>query len=191
MDTRLDPMLARNAVYARAGWDRANLPRLPGPAGLSGDLDGAINQTSLDARGYVGVLGQSVLVVRALREDADRPAPPYLESMLGGVPNLRGFRRGTAVGDTLVAGSIELRVPLTSPLRIGKVGVSAFVDVAKVYDKGERFEDHKFERGVGGAIWFSAAFLRLNVAVAHGIGGVDPRACRHHRFALTPATGQD
>ena len=158
-DTRLDPLLARNAAYARAGWDRANIP------------GAAVNQTSLDARGYLGLTGQSVLVVRALREDADRPVPPYLKFMLGGSPNLRGFRRGTAVGDTLVASSIELRVPLSSPLRIGKVGVSAFVDVGKMYDKGQRFDDQKFERGIGGAVWFSAAFLRLNVAVAHGIGG--------------------
>src|SRR2546423_14724242 len=91
--------------------------------------------------------------------------------MLGGMPNLRGFRRGTAVGDTLVTGTIELRVPLTSPLRIAKVGVSAFVDAAKTYDKSQRFDDERFERGVGGAVWFSVAFLRLNVAVAHGIGG--------------------
>ena len=170
-DTRLDPMLARNAVYARAGWDRTNLPRLPGPLGLSGDGGHAVNQTSLDARGYVGLPGQSVLAVRALREDADRPAPPYLKYLLGGVPNLRGFKRGIAVGDTLVASSIELRVPFGSPLSIGKIGVSAFVDVAKTYDKGQRFDDHSFERGIGGAVWFSAAFLRLNVAVAHGIGG--------------------
>ena len=159
-DTRLDPMLARNAAYARAGWNRTT--GVPGAA---------VNQTIVDARGYVGFVGQSVLVVRALREDADRPVPPYLKSMLGGASNLRGFRTGTAVGDTLVASSIELRVPLTSPLSIGKVGVSAFVDVAKAYDKGQRFGDQKFERGIGGAVWFAAAFLRLNVAVAHGIGG--------------------
>jgi outer membrane protein assembly factor BamA len=170
-DTRLDPMLARNAVYARAAWERTNLSRLPGPSGVSGDGGHAVNQTTLDARGYLGLIGQSVLVVRALREDADRPVPPYLKSMLGGVPNLRGFRRGTAVGDTLVAGSIELRVPVSSPLSIGKIGVSAFVDVAKAYDKGERFADQKFERGIGGGVWLSLAFLRLNVAVAHGIGG--------------------
>jgi hypothetical protein len=158
-DTRSDPMLARNAAYARAGWNRTT--GVPGPA---------VNQTIVDARGYVGLLGQSVLVVRALREEADRPVPPYLKSMLGGLSNLRGFKTGTAVGDTLVAGSVELRVPLTSPLNIGKVGVSAFVDVAKAYDKGERFGDQKFERGIGGAVWFAAAFLRLNIAVAHGIG---------------------
>jgi Omp85 superfamily domain len=161
-DTRLDPMLARNAVYARAGWDRTTFPGLPGSA---------VNQTSLDARGYIGLLGQSVLVVRALREDADRSLPPYLKSMLGGLSNLRGFRAGTAIGDTLVASSLELRVPLSSPLHISKVGVSAFVDVAKAYDKGQRFSDQKFERGIGGGVWFSAAFLRMTVAVAHGIGG--------------------
>ena len=159
-DTRLDPMLARNAAYARAGWNRTT--------GVPGE---AVNQTIVDARGYLGFVGQSVLVVRALREDADRPLPPYLKSMLGGASNLRGFKTGTAVGDTLVASSIELRVPLTSPLSIGKVGVSAFVDAAKTYDKGERFGDQKFERGIGGAVWFAAAFLRLNVAVAHGLGG--------------------
>jgi outer membrane protein assembly factor BamA len=162
VDTRLDPFLARNAVYARAGWERTMLPRVAG---------GAVNQTSVDAQGYIGLLGQSVLVVRGLREDADRSLPPYLKSMLGGTANLRGFRTGTAVGDTLVAGSIELRLPLTSPLQIGKVGVSAFVDVAKAYDKGERFADRRFERGIGGGVWFSAAVLRLTVAVAHGIGG--------------------
>lgn len=161
-DTRLDPMLARNAVYAKAGWNRTSFP---------GASDEAVNQTGLDASGYIGLLGQTVLVVRGLREDADGPVPPYLKSMLGGLPNLRGFRRGTAVGDTLVASSIELRVPLSSPLSIGKVGVSAFVDVGKAYEKGQRFADQRFERGIGGAVWFSAAFLRLNIAVAHGLGG--------------------
>jgi hypothetical protein len=155
LDTRLDPMLARNAVYARAGWRRS----------------GSVDQTSLDARGYVGLLGQSILVVRAVREDTAGPAPPYLKAMLGGMPNLRGFRRGTAVGDTLVAGSVELRVPLTSPLNVGRLGVSAFVDVATAYDDGQRFRDRKLERSVGGGVWFSAAFVRLNFAVAHGIGG--------------------
>jgi hypothetical protein len=158
-DTRLDPVLARNAVYVRAAWNRSNVP------------EDAVNQTTVDARGYAGLLGQSVLVVRALREDADGPLPPYLKSMLGGMPNLRGFKRGTAVGDTLVAGSLELRVPLTSPLSFGKLGVAAFFDAGTTYDKGVRFDDTRLERAVGGGVWFSAAFLRLNLAVARGLGG--------------------
>ena len=89
--------------------------------------------------------------------------------MLGGMANLRGFGAGTAIGDTLVAGSLELRVPLTSPLSIGKLGASAFIDVASLY-KGERLRDQDPERGVGGGIWLAAAFLRFNLYVGHGIG---------------------
>jgi hypothetical protein len=159
LDTRLDPVLARNAVYARAGWDHFAFEK----------SDGA-NRESLDARGYLGLPGQSVLVVRALREDSDRPLPPYLRPLLGGTENLRGFRAGSAIGDTLVAGSAELRQPLTSPLSVGKLGVSAFVDTGAVYDKGQRLGDQRLERGVGGSVWFAAAFVRFNLAVAHGIG---------------------
>jgi outer membrane protein assembly factor BamA len=158
-DTRLDPVLPRNAVYARAAWNRSNVP------------EGAVNQTTVDTRGYVGLFGQSVLVVRAVREDADAPLPPYLKSMLGGMPNLRGFKRGTAVGDTLVAGTVELRVPLTSPLSFGKLGVAAFFDAGATYDEGVRLDDAKLQRAVGGGVWFSVAWVRLNLSVAHGLGG--------------------
>ena len=160
LDTRLDPMLARNAVYARAAWTHFDFK-------TSGD---GLNQAELEGRGYVGLLGQSVLVVRALRDDADKPRPAYLQPMLGSLANLRGFKAGTAVGDTLVAGSVELRLPLNSPLSVGKIGVSAFVDTATIYNKGERLADQTWKRGVGGGVWLSAAFVRLNVAVAHGIG---------------------
>ena len=157
-DTRLDPMLARNAVYGRAAWEHLSF------------ASGGINHTELDGRGYLGLSGQNVLVVRGLRDDADKPRPAYLEPMLGGMDNLRGFRTGTAIGDTLVAASVELRAPITSPLSIGKMGLMAFVDSGAVYAKGERLGDQTFRHGVGGGVWFSAAFVRFNVAVAHGIG---------------------
>jgi outer membrane protein assembly factor BamA len=160
VDTRRDPMLARNAVYARAGWDR-----------VSFSSGGAANRAELEGRAYVGLAGQTILVVRAVRDDADHPLPPYLQSLLGGMENLRGFAAGYAAGDTLVAGSTELRVPLTSPLSLGKVGVSAFIDVGTAYKEGELFRDQTLERGVGGSVWFSAAVFRLNLAVAHGVGG--------------------
>jgi len=159
LDTRLDPMLARNAVYARVAWDHIDF------RGTT-----AIDRSQLEGRGYIGLFRQNVLVLRALRDDADRALPPYLQSMLGGLANLRGFRAGTAVGDTLVGGSAELRVPLASPLNIGKTGVSAFMDTGTIYNKGQRLGDQTFKRGAGGSLWFSAAFLRLEVAVAHGIG---------------------
>lgn len=157
-DTRLDPMLARNAVYARAVWEYL---------GFDNRVDAA--RYELDGRGYLGLIGQSVLAVRGLRQDASQPLPDYLKPLLGGTANLRGFEAGYAAGDTLVAGSAELRVPLTSPLSFGKLGLSAFIDVATVYDKGATLGEQTFERGVGGGVWFSAAVIRLNVYVAHGI----------------------
>src|SRR5262249_45795718 len=142
LDTRLDPWLARNAVYASAEWHRLTLP----------DTD-PVDRFVVDARGYLGVFGQSIVVARILRDGADGPLPNYLKPILGGTANLRGFKAGTAVGDTLLSGSIELRLPLTSPLSLGKLGVSAFADTGTVYDHGQRLRDHPFGRGFGGSAW--------------------------------------
>jgi len=163
LDTRVDPVLPRNAVFARAGWDRFAF-RPQSASAFSA------NRLELDGRGYVGLFGQTVFAFRGFRTDSDQSLPPYLKPQLGGLANLRGFAAGTAVGDTLVATSAEVIVPLTSPLSIGKIGVSAFVDAATVYEKGARLEDRPWKQGFGGSVWFAAAFLRLNVVVAHGRG---------------------
>jgi outer membrane protein assembly factor BamA len=159
LDTRVDPALPRNAVYGRAGWQRLAFEGSP-----------AVVTREIDIRGYAGLIGQSVLIARAQHLTADAPLPAYQKYLLGGMENLRGFRAGTAAGDTLASGSLELRVPLTSPLSIGKVGVSAFADAATVYDHGQRLGDQTFQRGAGGGVWFAAAVLRLNLVVARGVG---------------------
>ncbi len=158
-DTRVDPMLARNAVYARAAWNRFRL-----------DEDANFDQHELDLRGYAGLFGQSVLVARAYRNGAGRGLPLFLQPMLGGMDNLRGFKAGSSVNDVLVAGSIELRVPITSPLNVGKLGVNAFFDTATIYHHRARLADQRFAKGIGGGVWVSAAFLKLNVVVARGVG---------------------
>src|SRR5262249_41816911 len=146
--TRLDPVLARNAIFGRVAWDHLNF-----------STEG-INRIELEARGYVGLIHQTILVVRALRSDADRALPDYLEPLVGGTANLRGFRAGTFAGDTLVAGSAELLVPLTSQFRFGKLGVNVFTDIAAGYDKPQRLTEQSIRRGVGAGVWFSAAFVR-------------------------------
>src|SRR5262245_36557076 len=95
-DTRADPVLPRNAIYSRLGWEHI----------------ASVDRMDLDARGYVGVFGQTIVALRATRSDANQPLPPYLKPLLGGMANLRGFKAGTAIGDTLVATSAELIVPL-------------------------------------------------------------------------------
>ena len=154
LDTRVDPLLPRNAIYARAGYER-----------IAG-----VNRADFDVRGYVGVVGQTVAALRLQRSGAGGALPLALKPLLGGMSNLRGFAAGTAAGDTLLATSAELIVPLTSPLSFGKLGLSAFIDAGTVYEHGQRLADQDWRQGIGGSVWFTAAFLRLNVAVAHGRG---------------------
>lgn len=160
LDTRQNPALPRNAVLATASTEVLFFAGLP-----------TITRTRIDATGYVGVIGQQVLVIHALREDADQPLPPYLRSILGGWWTLRGFETGFMTGDTLVSGSLEYRVPLVSPRRIGKLGVSAFSDWGTAYDHGQSLSNQTIYNGVGGSVWFTVASARLAMAVAHGLGG--------------------
>lgn len=158
VDTRLDPVLPRNAVFARAGVDRLAFS------------DRAIVKTELEMNGYLGLYRGNELAVRALREDMSRPAPPYFKSILGGTNNLRGFRAGHSIGDTLVAGSVEVRMPLSSPLSVATFGANAFIDAATAYDKGQIFRDQQFRKGIGAGLWASAAVFRVSLMVAHGMG---------------------
>jgi len=158
-DTRVDPVLPRNAVYATASRERVWF--------TTGE---SFDRIRMDARGYLGLIGQTILVVRALRQDATEPVPLYMKSLLGGWSSLRGFRAGSFIGDTMVTGSAEIRVPLNSPINVAKIGVSVFADFGKAYNKGEHFVDQPLERGVGAAVWMTLAAFRLSVGVAHGIG---------------------
>ena len=159
-DTRIDPIMPRNALYARAAWDHLAFAKAP-----------TAHRIDADVRGYLGLIGQSVLMIRGRWEGANEGLPSYLRPLLGGTDNLRGFRAGSAAGDTLVGATAELRVPVTAPLDIAKLGVSAFLDTATVYDRGQHVRDQHFERGSGGGVWLSAAFVRFDLYVAHALGG--------------------
>ena len=158
LDTRIDPVLPRNAVFARASIDRFFVDDTP-----------AFNRWHFEGEGDVGLFGQMVLVLRAERQDADHPLPFYLKPLLGGNSNLRGFEAGSFIGDVVVNGSLEIRIPLTSPLEIGKLGVSVFADTGKAYAYGERFKDQPYHTGVGGSVWIAATAFRMSLAVAHGL----------------------
>lgn len=155
VDTRVDPQVPRNAVYGRAAWTH-----------LAGG-----NETELDGRGYVGIVGQLVLGVRGQRIAADPSLPVYLKPIFGGAANVRGFSPGTVVADTLTATSTELLLPLTSPLHFLRMGVTAFVDAGAVTCGPDLPPcDQSWKQGYGGSVWVGAAMLHLDVAVAHGVG---------------------
>jgi outer membrane protein assembly factor BamA len=159
VDTRLDPLLPRNAVDMTA-----SVERLTFGAGTS------TVRTHLDATGYLGVYRQIVLVAGASRDASDAPLPLYLKPLLGGWSTLRGFEAGSFVGDTMARGTIELRVPVSSVLSQAKLGVSLFADTGKAYDYGRRFRDVKAETGVGASVWITVTAFRVSLAVAHGLG---------------------
>jgi outer membrane protein assembly factor BamA len=162
LDTRLDPLLPRNALYVKGSVERLFADRRTS--------DGAFYRTKIDANGYLGLVRQTVLAVRVVREDATESVSPYFKSILGGTANLRGFHAAEFVGDTLVAGSAELRMPISPPIDVAKLGIKIFADAGTVYDKGRRYKDQTLKQGYGAGVFMSMPVFILNLDVAHGKG---------------------
>ena len=101
----------------------------------------------------------------------DAPLPIYEHNLLGGAPNLRGYEAGYKAGDNLGAASVELRIPITSPLNVGRFGVKAFVDWGTVYAVGDKLSDQTFERGIGGGAYLHLTIVSLSLDVARSQTG--------------------
>ena len=121
IDTRVDPAFPRNAVHATFGIERLQFDA------------GSANRRTADVRGYSGCSARRVLAVRGLSRHVERRRCRHTNTnLLGGAANLRGYDAGYKAGDNLAAVSAELRIPVTSPLSIGRFGVKAFVDAGAV-----------------------------------------------------------
>jgi hypothetical protein len=155
-DTRQSPDLPRNATFLQFGWERL-------------EFDRPVDRYHADARGYLGLFRSSVLALRLFGGSASSALPPYEQFLLGGAGSVRGFRAGYDAGDRILTGSAELRMPLTSPVSFGRVGVSAFVDQGAICAASERLPDAIVRTGVGGGFFFNAAIFNLNVDVARGL----------------------
>ena len=138
----------RNTVVVRTGIERL---AIDGGAG-------SIMRPRLDARAYRAVGRQAVLAGRLFFAGASGPLPPYERSLLGGSPaaggTLRGWRAGGAVGDRIAAASIELRLPITSVLSEGRIGLRFFYDTAAAYDADRPLRDAAFREGAGVGVFF-------------------------------------
>ena len=156
MDNRVDPAFPRNAIHAMFGLER-----------LSFEASSA-NRRTADVRAYVGLIGQTVLAVRGVSVTATAPIPDFEKSLLGGAATMRGFDAGYQAGDNLAAASAELRIPMTSPLSVGRFGVKAFVDVGTAYAHGLKLGDQHLDRGYGGGAYLHLTILSLSLDVARG-----------------------
>lgn len=181
LDTRHDPIFPRNAIFARVGWEALRFDRgvtrggdvAPGDRNIDPTVDRLVDRSVgravVDLRGYVGVIGQTVLSARARFDRATGPLPPYEQALLGGAASLRGYRAGAFAGDNRFISSLELRTPLTSPMRIGRLGARLFADAGTAYDHGVRLRDASFHEGVGAGLFLFATVFQLNVDVAKGL----------------------
>lgn len=163
VDTRIDPVFPRNAVYASAGWER-----------LDPTVAAAVNRFKADVRAYRGLIKQTVLSLRVQYAGADGPQPEYARYLLGGAANrlgdifsgtLRGYRAGSFSGDNLLGASAELRIPVSSPMHFAKAGFTVFTDVGKTWDDGQRFDDAPFKVGGGAGFFVLASVFQLNLDV--------------------------
>lgn len=168
VDTRTDPAFPRNAVHIVAGVEQ-----------LRFEGDRQVARWSSDVRGYVGLIRSSVLALRATTVRASDPLPEYEQPLLGGTAMLRGYEVGYRAGDNLAAMSAEVRVPITSPLHIGRFGVKAFMDVGAVFPSGEKLSDQQFDQGIGGGVFVTATVFRAGLDVAWPQRGAD-RSPRWH-----------
>jgi outer membrane protein assembly factor BamA len=163
VDTRLDPSFPRKAVHLTTGWEHMAFD--PGSAAhFYGDL-----------RGYAPLGGARVLALRAQFSEVNAPLPPSEQALLGGSASLRGYETGYRAGDNLAAVSAEVRVPLTSPLTIARLGVKGFIDAGTVWSHDERLVDQHFDRGIGGGVYAGIAVFMIDVDVAWPESG-GPRA---------------
>lgn len=155
LDTRIDPELPREAVYASVRWEHLAFEQSP-----------AANRLRTDVRGYLGLFGQSIVAVRGLHVMSDTPLPAFERALVGGASTLRGSAFGFASGDNMAAGSIELRLPVSSPLSVGRLGVNVFADVGAAYDRGIALREADYQWGYGAGVFFSATVFKLNLDVA-------------------------
>lgn len=161
VDTRSDTTFPRDAIFASVGWEAMDLL----------DDGPTIGRPRVHLRGYKGLLGQAVLSVQALYHGADRSLPSYQQPLLGGAGTVRGYRVAGLAGDNLALASVEVRVPLTSPMGLGQAGVNLFFDTGAVYDVGQTLRKTRFRQGAGVGLFLLATVLQLNLDVASDFEG--------------------
>ena len=167
-DYRETPATARrNTVVVRAGVERL-APGADGPT---------VVRPRFDARAYAAVGGQAILAARLFFEGASAPLPPYEQALLGGSPaaggTLRGWPAGVAVGDRIATASLELRLPITSVLSEGRVGLRFFGDTGAVYESRASIRQASFLKGGGVGVFFMPPRFGFPVSldVAHDCAG--------------------
>ena len=163
LDTRIDPTVPGDAVYLGLDWRRLFF--------RNGSASRDVGQFTIDLRGYKRLFGQSLLAGQFLWTPATGAMPAYEQPFIGGGKTLRGTKPGRFIGDSSAIATVELRLPLTSPLSFGRGGVHFFYDTAKVYNDGESFSDSEWHHGVGTGLFFNVAIVGVRFDLGWDLEG--------------------
>ena len=151
----------RDSVQASAALERIDL------AGAAA----AIVRPHIDVQAFQGVGGQAVLAARVRFAGASHALPRFEQPLLGG-GMLRGWEVGARVDDRILAASLELRLPIGSPLSAGNAGIRIFYDTGAAYGAGQSIYDVRFLKGAGAGLFLLAPLgARVDLDVAHDFAG--------------------
>ena len=162
LDTRVDPTIPGDAIYAGVDWRRLS---------FVDDVRPGVDQFGIDLRGYKRLVGQSLLATQFYWNVANGPLPPYERPFLGGGRTLRGTKPGRFLGDNRAMATVELRLPLSDVLSFARSGVHVFYDTGTVYDDGESLRRARFRHGVGGGFFFRFAIIGVRADVGWDLEG--------------------
>ena len=85
------------------------------------------------------------------------PFPFYESNSIGGTTNLRGFKGNRFAGRSTFYNNTEVRIELLDFYKYllgGKLGVTGFFDIGRVWTDGE--SSSLLHKGYGGGVWFNA-----------------------------------
>jgi len=169
-DTRRDPKYPVDAVYTGVIWKRLHSI---GDTSFSAAGD-AIDKTTYDLRGFKRLFGQNVLALHLQYDTANAVLPQYEQPLIEGF-YVRSAPTGTFAGDKRLLWSGEVRIPISSPLSTGRLGVNVFYDAGTVAPFGQSVLKPKPIDGVGAGVWMIFTVIQLNFNVAHSLDGTGTR----------------
>ncbi|HEX6463852.1 MAG TPA: hypothetical protein VFZ98_05345, partial [Vicinamibacterales bacterium] len=170
LDTRRDPKYPSDAVLTGVSWTR-----LYGVGATSFSANGkTVDKVTYDARGFKRLFRQNVLAVRVLYDTASGPLPRYEQPLLEGY-FVRSATAGQFAGDKRLVWSGEVRVPISSPLDTGKLGLNVFYDGGTIAPYGQSVTKQKPQSGGGAGVWLIFTVIQLNLDIAHSFNGTGTR----------------
>lgn len=176
LDTRAKRPEPKNGVYAALGFRRLSFDATSVAANEDARGTVSASRMTFDGRAYMGIFRMTVLGVRADPASPDQPMPPLRQSVLGGIPSLRGSDAGSRANDNLAAAAVEMLVPLSSPRQLGQMGVKVFADTTAVYSGGESLADQQFGRAYGAGLYLDGAGFSMGLDVGWPEQGGTPNA---------------